>query len=322
MDLAVTERVEHAEVFVGQSQVMRELMASVDKIAEASDTTVLIEGETGTGKDWLAHLIHRKTPARAQRPFIALRCACLPDRELQTALFGEEDQGGGAGARPGALELGQRGTVFLDEVADMTLANQDKILELLSRKVYRRLGGKRDLWHDVRVIAATSRDLAVLRDAGAFRLGLHRRLSTLHIRVPALRERSEDIVPLARHFVAEVGARMGRPSLTLTPDTEQALLEYAFPGNLRELKLLVEAAAVRAEKDVIALDHIHFADHGDSTRRPFFWAALDDHGRPPPLRFVKERYMHRVLDFTKGNRAEAARVLEISLPTLVRKESH
>jgi DNA-binding NtrC family response regulator len=310
-------------LFAGQSKIIGELMAGIDKIAEAADTTVLIEGEVGTGKDWLARVIHRKTPGRSEHPFMTIHCACLVDGELEAELVGRENgaAAGSASPLPGALELAEGGTVLLDGIADMALGHQDKILELLGNTSFKRLGGKREIWRDVRVIAATNRDLSTLRDAGAFRPGLHRRLSAFHVRLPALRERAEDIVPLARHFVAALAVRMGRPLLKLASETEQLVSEYGFPGNVRELKLLVEGAAVHAEGDLIGPECIVFPDPWYATRRPFFWTGLDGHGRPPPLRIVKKRYMERVLDFTNGNRSEAARVLEVSLPTVARKAS-
>jgi two-component system response regulator FlrC len=307
---------EDARLFASQSKIMVELMAGVDKIAEAADTTVLIEGETGTGKDWLARFIHWKTPGRAAHPLIAVDCASSTDAELEVELLGQE-AGAFAGANPrqGALELAEAGTLLLDEVADMGLALQERVLELLQSATFKRAGGTRDGRANVRVIATTSCDLSRVRDSGAFHVGLYRRLSAVHVRLPALRDRREDIVPLARYFASSLGGRIGR-TLLLTGEAERVLLDHDFPGNVSELKLLVQDACVRAESDAVGPEYLVFRDHVRPNRSPFFWTTLDAEGRPPSLQMVKRRYMAKVLRHAKGNRAEAARLLDVSLPTV------
>ena len=292
-------------------------MACVDKIAEASDTTVLIEGETGTGKDWLARLIHWKTPGRSAHAFMAVHCGCSPDAELEVELFGQEAGSfAGAGLRRGALELSEAGTLFLDEVADLGIGLQEKVLGVLQGTAFKRVGGSREVRHDARMIVATSCDLTRLRDVGAFGLGLYRRLSAVHVRLPTLRDRPEDIVPLARYFVTALGTRMGRTALRLTTESERVLLDYDFPGNVGELKLLVQGACIRADSDAIGPEYLVFRDHVRQNRSPFFWTTLDGEGRPPPLQVIKRKYMAKVLHLAKGNRAEAARLLDVSLPTV------
>jgi DNA-binding NtrC family response regulator len=296
---------------------MLELMAGVDKFAEASDTTVLIEGEPGTGKDWLARLIHWKTPGRAAHPIISVPCSCLHDTELEVEVFGQEPGVfAGAGLRRGALELAEGGTLLLDEVSDLGLGMQQRILDILQGSAFKRVGGTRDIRHNVRIVAATTRDLSRLREVGAFRMPLYRRLSAVHVRLPALRDRQEDIVPLARYLATTLGTRMGRPNLRLTPEAERILLDHDFPGNVRELKLLVEGACIRAESDAVGPEYLVFRDHVRQNRSPFFWTTLDGEGRPPPLQVVKRKYMAKVLRLAKGNRAEAARLLDVSLPTV------
>jgi DNA-binding NtrC family response regulator len=296
---------------------MQELMAGVDKFAEASDTTVLIEGEPGTGKDWLARLIHWKTPGRSAHPIISVPCSCLHEAELEVEVFGQEaGVFAGAALRRGALELSEGGTLLLDEVSDLELGMQQRILDLLQGSAFKRVGGARDIRHNVRIIATTTRDLSRLREVGALRMALCRRLSAVHVRLPALRDRQEDIVPFARYFASAIGARMGRPNLRLKPEAERVLLEHDFPGNVRELKLLIEGASIRADSDAIGPEYLVFRDHVRENRSPFFWTTLDGEGRPPPLQVVKRKYMVKVLRHAKGNRAEAARLLDVSLPTV------
>jgi DNA-binding NtrC family response regulator len=311
--------VESADVLTEQSKAMRELMAGVDKIAEASDTTVLIEGEPGTGKTWLARLIHLKTPGRSAHPFITVTCGYLPEPELDAEIFGVEDGVNGGALRRGAFEMSDGGTVLLDEVTHLGLRAQRHVLDVLQGRAWKRLGGTREISSRVRVIASTCQDLSRWRETGAFEQQLYVRLASFHLRLLPLRDRQEDIVPLASHFVTELGRRTGRPELHLAPAAEQALIEYEFPGNVRELKVLVQEACLRTETDEIRAECLVFRRHAPPNQSPFFWAFLDGEGRPPSLQSLKQGYMTRVLEHTKGNRSEAARLLEVSLPTVPKK---
>jgi DNA-binding NtrC family response regulator len=314
-------RLESPDVSVEQSKAMRELMAGVDKIAEASDTTVMIEGEPGSGKTWLARHIHWKTPVRSAYPFIAVPCGHLPEPELEEEIVGVEDGASGGALRRGALEMGDRGTVLLDEVDQIGTRVQRRVLDVLEGRGCKRLGGTREISPHVRIIASTCQDLSRWREMGAFEGRLYGRLSSFHLRLPPLRDRQEDIVPLASRFVTELGCSTGRPGLHLAPDAERTLIEYDFPGNVRELKILVQEACLRTETDEIGAECLVFQRHAQPNESPFFWVVLDGEGRPPALQVIKQGYMARVLKHTMGNRSEAAKLLNVSLPTVPKRST-
>ncbi|HET9554853.1 MAG TPA: sigma-54 dependent transcriptional regulator, partial [Anaeromyxobacteraceae bacterium] len=230
----------------GSSAAMRAVVALAEKVAASPDTTVLLTGESGSGKEVIAQLVHLRTPGRGDGPLVELNCAAIPETLLEAELFGHEKGAftDAARARPGLLEEAEGGTLFLDEVGDMPLATQAKLLKVIETRAFRRLGGNRDLEADVRFVAATHRDLDEAVRAGRFRHDLFHRLDVFRIEVPPLRQRREDVVPLARFFLAELAARAGKAIDGLMPETERRLLEYPFPGNVRELRNVVERAVV------------------------------------------------------------------------------
>src|SRR5512138_1557356 len=245
--LSVTSRRRLERGFcAGDSPGMRAVLELVDKVATSPDTTVLVEGESGTGKQLVAHLVHVKTPGRRDAPFVELNCAAIPETLLESELFGFERGAftDAKRAKPGLLEEAEGGTLFLDEVGDMPLATQAKLLKVLETQVFRRLGGTRDIATDVRFVAATHRDLAADVAAGRFRLDLFHRLDVFRLRIPPLHERRDDVVPLARFFLASLAARAGKRITTIAPETERRLAAYAFPGNVRELRNVIERAVV------------------------------------------------------------------------------
>jgi DNA-binding NtrC family response regulator len=212
-----------------------------------ADTTVLITGETGTGKELVAQALHRSS-ARRQLPFISVNCAAIPDALLESELFGYE-RGAFTGAetrRAGKLHLAHRGTLFLDEVGDMSLHSQAKVLRAVETKAIVPLGGSTEVSVDVRIIAATNKDLTELSAAGAFRSDLLFRLRVVELRLPPLRDRQGDIVPLTRYFIDHFSRKFGRSITTLTDHATAALLGYRWPGNVRELKNAVEVACLNA----------------------------------------------------------------------------
>ena len=228
---------------IGGSRVLLEFLARARRAAETS-STVLILGETGTGKDVIARLIQSSGP-RADRPYLTVNCAALPENLLESELFGH-----GRGAFSGATELkrglfeeANGGTLFLDEIGSMTMAAQAKLLRVLEEGTVRRVGENKNVPIDVRILAATNRDLRAGIEKGEFRDDLFYRLSVVTLAVPALRERPEDIEPLARHFLAESVRRLGRERL-FSPETLDRLRSYAFPGNVRELRYAIEQAVV------------------------------------------------------------------------------
>ncbi len=236
---------------VGESPPMRTVYRFVSRVA-ASDSTVLITGESGTGKELVARAIHRNSP-RAQKPFVAINCAALTETLLESELFGHE-KGAFTGAlqqKRGKLEVADGGTVFLDEMGELAPSLQAKLLRALQEREFERVGGTRAVHIDVRVIAATNRDLAESVKAGAFRQDLYYRLNVVSIEMPPLRERREDIPLLASYFAARAGERSKRHVLGVSPEARACLINYEWPGNVRELENAIERAVVLGSSDFI-----------------------------------------------------------------------
>ena len=322
-NLADRERAAQGDLVLGESAAIREVVQMVDKVALSTDTTVLIQGESGTGKELVANLIHQKTPGRSVQPFIEINCASLSENLLESELFGHE-KGAFTDAKSqkrGLFEAADHGSLFLDEIGEMRPATQAKLLKVLEEMTFRRLGGTRDLKVDVRVIAATNKDLAAEVKRGAFRLDLYHRLDVFHLRLPPLRERRADILPLARKFLASFGARMKKPKLDLAPATEQRLAAYDYPGNVRELKNLIERAVILCTGEIIGPESIILSgptrDVDDSP--DFFSVKLDEAGQPPTLERLEAQYIAKLLIFAQGNRTQVARLLGISYPTVAKK---
>jgi Nif-specific regulatory protein len=248
---------------VGRSPKMRRVFDQVRMVAKWN-TTVLIRGETGTGKELIANAIHYNSP-RARGPYVRLNCATLPENLLESELFGHEKGSftGAVGARKGRFESADGGTLFLDEIGEISPAFQAKLLRVLQEGEFERVGGVRTIKVDVRVIAATHRDLEAAVDTGDFREDLYYRLNVMPICLPTLRERNEDIPDLARHLVARIAEQQGR-SLLLQESAVRRLTQYAWPGNVRELENCLERAAVMSETGVIDADLIRI----DRLRQP------------------------------------------------------
>ncbi|HKA90054.1 MAG TPA: sigma 54-interacting transcriptional regulator [Haliangiales bacterium] len=249
VDIALSERDKFDRV-IGGSAAMREIFATLEKVSP-SELTVLITGETGTGKELIARGVHNASPRR-QKPFVVLDCGAIPRDLIESTLFGHEKGSftGAIGQHRGCFEQATGGTIFLDEIGELDLALQPKLLRVLEQREIKRVGGDRTIKVDVRVLAATNRDLRAMVNAGTFREDLYFRLSVIYVELPPIRERREDIPELAQHFLREVASRRG-VSLSLSPDAVQALLGHSFPGNVRELRNVVERAASLASSPVI-----------------------------------------------------------------------
>ncbi|MBM4320503.1 MAG: sigma-54-dependent Fis family transcriptional regulator, partial [Deltaproteobacteria bacterium] len=235
---------------IGRSAALQRVLEAVGSVAPAG-TTVLIRGESGTGKELFARALHENSP-RANRPFIRVACAALSPGVLESELFGHE-KGAFTGAherKPGRFELADGGTLFLDEVGDLAEGTQVKLLRVLQEREFERVGGTRTLKMDVRVVAATHRNLEALVAQGQFREDLYYRLNVFPILLPPLRERREDIPLLADHFLERFSCQLGREVLALCPEAMQALLAYSWPGNVRELENLIERAVILARGPV------------------------------------------------------------------------
>jgi DNA-binding NtrC family response regulator len=322
-NLSHREKAAQGEPVLGESSAMRDVVQMVEKVALAEDTTVLVQGESGTGKELVANLIHQKTPGRCLQPFIEINCASLPENLLESELFGYE-KGAFTDAKAqkrGLFEAADRGTLFLDEIGEMQPGTQAKLLKVLEEMTFRRLGGTRDLKVDVRVIAATNKDLAAEVKRGAFRLDLYHRLDVFHLRLPPLRERRDDILPLARKFVGVFASRMKKQMMTLAPQTERILRAYDYPGNVRELKNLVERAVILSTGEVIGPESIVLSGptRDDHEAGGFFSVDLNESGQPPTLDNLEAQYIARLLIFAQGNRTQVARLLGVSYPTVAKK---
>lgn len=234
----------------------RQLLALATRVAQ-SDSTVLISGESGTGKEVLARFIHQQSP-RAEKPFIAINCAAIPDNMLEATLFGHEKGAftGAIATQPGKFELADGGTLLLDEISEMPLALQAKLLRVLQEREVERVGGRKPIPLDIRILATTNRDLGGEVRGGRFREDLFYRLSVFPLAWPALRDRPADIVPLAERLLANHAMKMRQPSATLTADARQCLIGYAWPGNVRELDNAIQRALILQQGGLIRPDDL------------------------------------------------------------------
>ena len=304
------------ELLVGDSPAMRRAKELIARAA-ASRVNVLITGESGTGKELAARLLHTGSPRR-DGAFLALNCAAMPEGLLESELFGiEKGVATGVDGRPGKFELASGGTMFLDEIGDTPLAIQAKLLRVLQEREIERVGGRARLSVDVRVLSATHQSLPDMIRQGRFREDLFYRLRVVEIAMPALRERREDIPRLAGHFLARIAARDGRRPPTLSRDAVKALLDYEFPGNVRELENLLEGAAALVAGDAIEAADLQF---GIARGAAGIGAAGDDaKAAGVSLRHVENAHISRVLAQVKGNKSRAAKLLGVSRRTLYRK---
>jgi two-component system response regulator HydG len=310
---------EECPPMIGSSAQVAEIRRTVAKIA-ASDATVLIDGETGTGKEVVARAIHAQSD-RAQGAFVVVNCAALPDTLMEAELFGHE-QGAFTGAqsqRKGRFELADGGTIFLDEVGEMAPSAQAKLLRVLQSGEFERLGGVETLHADVRTIAASNRDLFQAVQEGQFREDLYYRLRVIHIPVPPLRERREDIALLAQHFLDLYAHRNGRSGLRLAPDALEVLRRYFWPGNIRELENAIEAVVVMAQADMIGAEEL--PGNITSVVETLATGAAGGIVIPvgTPLAVIEQEVLRRTLDHFGGDKEAAARALGISSRTIYRK---
>ncbi len=290
-------------LMVGESPSISEIKSFVKKAA-ATDSNVLITGETGTGKELVAELIHTNS-SRAGRPLICLNCAAIPDTLTESELFGYE-RGAFTGAYAtyeGKLKQADGGTVLLDEIGDMSLSAQAKLLRLLDKKTIQRVGGRRPVTIDLRVIAATNQDLEGLMAAGKFRRDLYYRLNVAHISLPPLRARREDIPLLLRHFISELNARLAKQVRGISPELVERLLQYDWPGNIRELRNMTEVCLMNLSAGMIDLAHI-----SEQYRAKLPGCSTDE-----------KASILSALFSTKWNKSQAAHKLRWSRMTLYRK---
>jgi two-component system response regulator HydG len=304
-----------ATALLGSSAPMRELAQQIELLARSERTTVLITGESGTGKGYVAEAIHRAS-SRGERPMVEINCAALSGSTLDAELFGQElpATGGSEGLKPGLLDIATGASLFLDEIGDLDPLLQPKLLRVLEGKSFRRLGGTREITVDVRLIAATGKDLVSEVTAGRFREDLYYRLSVMPLILPPLRARSrEDLLELIAHLVEQLRPNLADAPTELEDDALERLLKYAWPGNIREMRNVLERAMIMARgAGRVAPEHL------PSEVREASGAGVEHHV-PRSLAEVERIHIDRTLRAHNANRTRAARELGISRATLIKK---
>lgn len=298
------------------SSAMQQVLGIIKKIAESEASIVLLQGESGTGKDLLAQAIHHLS-RRKDEPFLAVNCSAIPENLMESELFGYE-KGAFTDAKQqkkGLAEMADEGTLFLDEIGTLSLQFQAKILRFLETHTLKRIGGLKDIEVDLRIIAATNQDLQATSQEGKFRKDLFYRLNVCPVYIPPLRERMEDVLPLARHFISHYNVRFGKNIKGLQKEAEKIFLDYSWPGNVRELKNAVERAMIFEENPLISTKYLPIHLNG-STSSPFKASV----GRPPDearsLPEMEQKLLVETLIRTGGNQTQAARLLKITRDTL------
>jgi len=299
-------------VVIAESPLMRDVLNFVRRVAASEAATILLEGENGTGKDLIAKTLHYQSVRQAQ-PFIAINCAAIPETLLESELFGYE-KGAFTDARQqkrGIFELADKGTLFLDEVGEIPLTLQAKLLRVLEDQTFRRLGGLKDIQLDLRVIAATNKNLREAVKEGAFRQDLYFRLNVIQIVLPPMRDRPEDILPLAQFFIEHYNRKFHRGIEGVSPAAADLLLAHDWPGNVRELRNAIERAMILEESTYITPPSLPIAiarpDGSAPAKIPADGLSLEENER---------RLVARALEKTGGNQTQAARLLRITRDTL------
>jgi len=291
---------------IGSSEAMKHVLHLVEKVSPR-DTSVLIVGENGTGKELVARAIHSRS-SRKDKPFVAVNCGAIPPNLVESELFGYE-KGAFTGAldtTEGKFEMAHGGTLFLDEIGDMSLDMQVKILRALQERKFYRVGGKKEISVDIRVLSATNHDLTQAIKDGTFREDLYFRLAVVTIQVPPLRERGQDILEIAAHFLNH-----GQSPITITKQAQELLLNYPWPGNIRELRNVLEQAVILGDGSKITPSDLP-ANVAKRGRGKMLF-------RIKTLAEIEKQYIQRVLEEAEGNKAKAATVLGISRETLYQK---
>jgi DNA-binding NtrC family response regulator len=315
----LSRRIEHQSarpMFITRNEKMQQILAVLEKVA-ASNVSVLLTGESGTGKELLAHALHERS-ARARGPFVEVNCAALSESLLEAELFGHEKGAftGAQNARPGLVETADNGTLFLDEIAEMPPALQAKLLRTTEDRSLYRVGGRQKIRVDIRIIAATNRNIPKEIEDGRFRQDLYYRLAGVEVLVPPLRERPEDVEPLALSYLRAAARQAGRGPTQFSPDALDAMRRYSWPGNVRELRNLTERLALLVEGEVVQRGHLP-PEIGTPTARRLDQPMPGADVRP--LKDIERQQIQKVLDEENWHRARAANRLGVPVRTLYRK---
>ena len=309
---------------IGESEAIERAVAETQRVA-TTDTNVLLLGESGTGKELFARAIHHLSPRR-DRPFVAINCAAIPETLIESELFGHE-RGSFTGAterRPGKFELATGGTIFLDEIGELPIGVQGKLLRAIEEKTVDRIGGRAPISVDVRVVAATNRDLPVAAERGEFRRDLYFRLAVFPIVVPPLRERGDDVILLARHFAARFGKEFRRREAVISEATIEALRAHDWPGNVRELENAIERACILADQTTLEPRDLGLAPRSLGETRDALPTDWDTSGTladavERAVQAIERRKIAGVLEAHGGNKTRAAEELGVSYKTLLTK---
>jgi two-component system response regulator AtoC len=299
---------------IGESRHMQSVLAMVDKIAKSDASTVFIQGESGTGKELVAKAIHYES-ARADRPFMAINCAAVPETLLESELMGHE-KGAFTDAKvqkKGLFEMSDGGTLFLDEIGDMDLGMQAKLLRVLEERTFRRVGGTKEIPVDVRIVSATNKDLLKAIEERTFRKDLYYRIQVIPIFLPPLRERKDDILPLVKHFINHFNREFGKNVKGVSKMAEKFLVEYSWPGNIRELKNILERAIILENDETLLLEHLPkeiVAKTGGLSAGPMNLCL------PPEgidIEDVERELIRQALEVSEGNQSKAAKKLNLGI---------
>lgn len=298
---------------IGNSASMKKVFDVASKVAARPTSTLLILGESGTGKGMLSRAIHYNSPL-SQQPFVEINCAAIPETLLESELFGYEPGAFTDAKRRkiGQVEKADKGTLFLDEIGDMSLSLQAKLLKVIEEKNFIRLGGDDMIQVDTRFVAASNKDLNNMVKEHTFREDLLFRLNVITITLPPLRERDDDIIDLAKHFILQLNGLMGRNITSISPDAAAALRTYHWPGNIRELRNAIERVMILEEGDSLELENLPPNIQGDIL-------PGEGHDGPMTLEELERDYIMRTLDANGGNISQTAKTLGISRHTIMRK---
>ncbi len=302
---------------LGASPAMRKTYDLLDRVAD-SESTVLITGESGTGKELVAKAVHNRSRRKAA-PFIPLNCSAVPESLMESELFGHAKGAftDARMARQGLLQQAQGGTLFLDEIGEMPMAIQPKLLRVLQERTFRPVGADHEVPLDVRVVAATNRDLESAVEDGRFRQDLYYRINVIHVELPPLRARGGDVLLMAQHFCQHFSTRSGKRVLGLTPQAAERIMAYAWPGNVRELQNCLERAVALTSFEQITVEDL--PEKIRDYRANHVVVASNDPSELVPMEEVERRYILRVLEAVGGNKTLAARTLGLDRKTLYRK---
>ena len=300
---------------IGESKQVKYLMEVLEKVARSEASTVLVQGESGTGKELVAKWIHYSSN-RADKPFIAINCAAVPATLLESELFGHEKGAftDAKATKKGLFELADGGTVFLDEIGDMEMGMQAKLLRFLEDRSFRRIGGGRVFTVDVRIISATNKDLQKSIEEKTFRNDLYYRLQVIPIFLPSLRERKEDIIPLANHFISMYNKDFNKKIMGIAGMAEQVMTDYSWPGNVRELKNVIERAIILGNDETLLLEHLPLEIVAKAS--PQTCATVSSFCLPPEginIEEVEKELIRQALEITDWNQSKAAKKLSLGI---------